>query len=206
MERIVARYYREPASGLAEELRFGNVVYVFDDGSGEPGAFLIVNMDHYRAVIGARSHRFTYLGLGCADGSPMRPVFQRVRNDLRARMARGEVGVLHLTTRTPHAIRAMERAFPGAVAPRPATDSTDELAIAAHVKSAIHRHPEREPGESPFVLRQLKKGRFSAQEVARIRASQGATALSRCGVDCEGADEIIVFHRFDDTLPQAAAP
>jgi hypothetical protein len=203
LERIVASYYREPASGLAEELRFGNLVYLLDDEAGNPGAFLVVNLDHHRAVIAERAHRFTYLGLGCAKGCPMPPVFGQVRDDLRDRLEPGEVGVLHLTTRTPHAIRGLERAFPGGIAPRPESDSPDDLRIAAHVKSTIHRHPEREPGESPFVLRQLKKGRFTPEEVARIRASTQPTALSRFRVDCEGEDELIVFHRFEreGTMP-----
>src|SRR5689334_16471841 len=81
MLRIVARYYRGPESGLDEELRFGDRVYLGEDDAGMVRAFLIVNLDHRHAVISGRVHRFTYLGLGCAYGLPMAPVFQRAKAD-----------------------------------------------------------------------------------------------------------------------------
>jgi hypothetical protein len=196
MRRIVARYYRGPDAGLDEELRFGNVVYYIEADAGVIGAFLIVNLDHHRAEIAGREHRFTYLGLGCAEGCPMPPVFRQVRDDVLERLDAGFVGVLHLTTRTPYAFRGLEKAFPGGIVPGLAEDSPHDLRIAAYIKEAIHRHPRRSERESPFVLRELKKGRFSDTEVARIRGFQGSSPIARFGVDCEGSDEVIVFHRF----------
>jgi hypothetical protein len=198
MARIVGRYYRGPESGLEDELRFGDRVYCAHDPAGCIGAFLIVNLDHHRAVLGERVHRFTYLGLGCAHGLPMVPVFRQAKSDAAAPLSSSEIGVLHLTTRTPFAFRGLQKAFGGNVYPAAAAaDQPAELAaIARYLKTHVHRHRERSQGEDPFVLRELKKGRFSAAEVARIRAFAGPNPLPRFGVDCEGADEVIAFHRF----------
>ena len=196
MLRIVERYYRGPESGLDEELRFGDRVYLGEDDAGTVRAFLIVKLDHRRAVISGQVHRFTYLGLGCAYGVPMAPVFRQAKADFAALMAPGEVGVMHLTTRTPFAFRGLERAFEGELYPAVSARPDEPSAIAADLKANWHRHAQRAEHEPPFVLRELKKGRFSGDEVARIRAFDGPSPLARFGVDCEGADEVIAFHRF----------
>jgi hypothetical protein len=68
--------------------------------------------------------------------------------------------------------------------------------VARHLKHELHRHRPRAARESPFLLRELKQGRFRAEEVARIQAFAGDSPIHRFGIDCGGADEIIVFHRF----------
>jgi hypothetical protein len=197
MARIAGRYYVDPARGVEEELRFGNQVYA-SRADGVLGAFLIVNLDHHQAVLAGRVHRFTYLGLGCASGAPMSPVFRRAKSDLQERLSAGQVGVLHLTTRTPYAIRGVEKAFGSHVFPAALPGEEEEpCAIARYLKASVHRHAPRAPNESPFVLRELKQGRFREEEVARIRAFEGASAIARFGIECAGADEIIAFHRFD---------
>jgi len=197
MAEVAARYYLRPGEGLDEELRFGDRVYYAGGDDGGVSAFLIVHMDHQRAMIEGRLHQFTYLGLGCANGSPMTPVFQRAKADLRQRLEPDSVGVLHLTTRTPYAIRGIEKAFGPPVFPTQSGEGEgDALEIARHLKTSLHRHAPRVAGESPFVLRELKQGRFREEEIARIRAFGAASPLARFGVDCDGMDEIIVFHRF----------
>jgi hypothetical protein len=196
MMRIVERYYRGPESGLEEELRFGDRVYLGEDDEGTVRAFLVVHLDHRRALIAGQVHRFTYLGLGCAYGVPMVPVFRRAKADFSALLAPGEVGVMHLTTRTPFAFRGLQRAFEGEIYPAASAAPDEPSAIAADLKANWHRHAERAQDEQPFVLRELKKGRFTAAEVERIRGFQGANPLARFGVDCQGADEVIAFHRF----------
>ena len=196
MAAVAARYYLRPVEGVDEELRCGDRVYLAKSGSAI-GAFLIVDMDHHRASIDGRFHQFTYLGLGCASGVPMAPVFQRVKVDLGERLERGAVGVLHLTTRTPYAIRGIEKAFGGDVFPQAtAAGDGDAAPIARHLKSVVHRHAPRSADESPFLLRELKQGRFRDEEIARIRTFRGENPIARFDVDCTGADELIVFHRF----------
>jgi hypothetical protein len=197
MARVAARYYVDPAKGVAEELRFGDRVYYTRIDEHSIGSFLIVHLDHLRATIGARPHHFTYLGLGCADGSPMVPVFRRAKSDLEERLAPGALGVLHLTTRTPYAIRGIEKAFGPEVYPKVLPeDDGDALEIARFLKSELHRHAPCDADESPFLLRDLKQGRFRAEEIARIRSFEGGGPMARFGIDCAGADELIVFHRF----------
>jgi hypothetical protein len=197
MAEVAARYYIRPADGLDAELQFGDRVYYARKGEGAIGAFLIVHMDHQRAVIDGRLHQFTYLGLGCADGSPMTPVFRRAKADLGRCLEPGSAGVLHLTTRTPYAIRGIEKAFGPPVFPTQSAETdADAVEIARYLKQSVHRHAPRIAGESPFVLRELKQGRFREEEIARIRAFDAASPLARFGVDCVGMDEIIVFHRF----------
>ena len=197
MADIAARYYVRPAEGLEEELRFGDRVYFTPQGSPGTGAFLVVHMDHHRAVIEGRLHQFAYFGLGCANGEPMSPLFQRAKADLAALLEARSVGVVHLTTRTPYAIRGIERAFEVAVFPTQFEEpDRHAIEIARHLKASVHRHGPRVAGESPFVLRELKQGRFRAEEVARIRAFAGPSPLADFGIDCAGADEVIVFHRF----------
>ena len=197
MADVAARYYVRPETGLDEELPFGDRVYYAESGVAGMSAFLIVRMDYQRAVIEGRLHQFTYLGLGCANGSPMTPVFRRAKADLRERLEPGAVGVLHLTTRTPYAIRGIEKAFGLPVFPTQSGEGEDDaLEIARHLKTAVHRHAPRVADESPFVLRELKQGRFREEEIARIRAFGAASPLARFGVECDGMDELIVFHRF----------
>lgn len=196
MGRIASHYYREPEQGVLEELRFGDRVYFFDDATGDAGAFLIVNLDYHAARIHGGAHRFTYLGLGCAKGGPMAALFQAARDDFAARLEPGVNAVMHLTTRTPYAIRGLERAFASAMHPRVAGDSVHAKAIAAYIKGTLHRHAERVAGEDPFVLRGLKKARFRDEELERIRNFEGDTALARLCIACDGADEAIVFHHF----------
>ena len=45
MREVAANYYREPDSGLSDELRCGNLVYFVEDDDGAIGCFLI---RHYR--------------------------------------------------------------------------------------------------------------------------------------------------------------
>jgi len=107
------------------------------------------------------------------------------------------VGVLHLTTRTPFAYRSFEKAFAKDVFPTVSgTETAESVRIASYIKSAIHNHAPLCKEENPFLLRQLKKGRFNSEEIARIKSFKGETPISRLGVDCNGADELIVFHTF----------
>jgi len=197
MIEVAARYYRHPDLGLAEELRFGNLVYFVDNDVDEIGCFLIVDFDHHSATIDGICYRFTYLGLGCATKAPMIPVFQQVKRDFARCLAPGTVGVLHLTTRTPFAYRSIVRAFGCSVFP---TDSHEEksdlIALARNIKSYIHHRSMVTEADSPFILRGVKKGPFNENEVARIGALREDTPLSRLKIACDGADELIVFHTF----------
>ena len=111
MREVAAHYYREPDSGLSDELRCGNLVYFVEDDDGAIGCFLIVDFDHHRTTLNDRYYRFTYLGLGCATSSSIVPVFRKVKSDFSQQLAKGTVGVLHLTTRTPFAYHSIERAY-----------------------------------------------------------------------------------------------
>ena len=198
MRGIAAHYYREPVDGLVQELECGNLVYTNRTSDGRVGAFLIVNLDHHAATIGYSAHRFTYLGLGCAAGCPIVPIFEQVKSEFSGVLGHDDVGVLHLTTRTPFAYRSIRRAYgadiyPTGLAEQPAR----AIALARYIKSEIHRQVSH-PNDDPFVLREVKKGPFTPQEVSRIGTFRGDTPIARLGVDCTGRDEVIVFHTFSN--------
>ena len=197
MLQIVEGYYRDPESGLDDELRYGNLVYFVENTDGSFGCFVIVDFDHHTAMIDNQRYQFTYLGLGCAKRHPMAPVFQQVKSDFAQCVRRGAVGVLHLTTRTPFAYRSFEKAFVKDVFPTVSgTESAESVQIASYIKSSIHNHAPLFEEENPFLLRQIKKGQFTDEEIVRIKSFKGASPISRLAIDCNGADELIVFHAF----------
>jgi len=197
MFQIAGGYYRDQESGLNDELQYGNLVYFVDSTDDSLACFVIVDFDHHKTTINNLQYQFTYLGLGCAKGHPMTPVFQQVKSDFAQSVRKGTVGVLHLTTRTPFAYRSFEKAFGKDVFPTvPRIQSAESMQIASYIKSSIHNHPPLREGENPFLLRQIKKGQFKNEEIARIRSFTGETPISQLEIDCSGSDELIVFHTF----------
>lgn len=197
LREVVAVYFEEPDSGLSEELRHGNLVYLVEGDHGSISCFLIVDFDHQRTTIDGKIHRFTYLGLGCATASSMAPVFWKVKSDFSERLTEGTVGVLHLTTRTPFAYHGVERAYGGDLFPTGRDPERPEARrVARYIKESIHGQPVLSDGDNPFLLREVKKGPFSPQEVSRIGAFRGDSPILKLGVTCDGRDEVIVFHTF----------
>jgi len=197
MFQIAGGYYRDPESGLIDELQYGNLVYLVDSTDDSLACFVIVDFDHHKTTINNLPYQFTYLGLGCAKGHPMTPVFQQVKSDFAQSVRTGTVGVLHLTTRTPFAYRSFEKAFGKDVFPTVSRNqSAESMQIASYIKSSIHNHPPLHEEENPFLLRQIKKGQFNNAEIARIRSFKGETPISQLEIDCSGSDELIVFHTF----------
>lgn len=124
-------------------------------------------------------------------------MLRQVKSDFSERLAIGTVGVLHLTTRTPFAYHGIERAFASDVFPTVSDNQAPEsIMIVKYLRAAIHHQPLLSDEENPFVLREVKKGPFAPQEVARIATFRGDTPISRMGIPCDGRDELIVFHTF----------
>ena len=197
MLEIAEGYYRDPESGLNDELQYGNLVYYVESTDGALACFVIVDFDHHQATIANQRYQFSYLGLGCAKRHPMVPVFQQVKSDFAQSVATDTVGVLHLTTRTPFAYRSFEKAFGKDVFPTVSgTESAESMQIASYIKSSIHNHTPLRDEENPFLLRQIKKGQFNNEETVRIRSFKGETPISQLEIDCSGSDELIVFHTF----------
>ena len=111
MLQITEGYYRDPESGLKDELRYGNLVYFVESTDGALACFVIVDFDHHKTTINNLQYQFTYLGLECAKKHSIIPVLQRIKSDFAQSVATDTVGVLHLTTRTPFAYRSLEKAF-----------------------------------------------------------------------------------------------
>jgi len=197
MRQVAANYYREPDSGLSDELRYGNLLYFVEDDVGAIGCFLIVDFDHHSTTMNDRYYRFTYLGLGCATSSSIVPVFRKVKSDFSQQLAKGTVGVLHLTTRTPFAYHSIERAYGSDIFPTGSDHEPPEsIRIVKYMREAIHHHSPVSNWDNPFLLREVKKGPFNQQEIARIGAFRGDNPISKMGVQCDGSDELIVFHTF----------
>jgi hypothetical protein len=197
MLHLMEGYYRDPMTGLREELQCGNLVYWAESSDGLMGSFLIVNFDHDKSRINDQLYQFTYLGLGCATTCPIAPVFQQVKSDFSKIIARGTIGVLHLTTRTPFAYHGIEKAFTSDIFPNASEHQRSHAKeIASYIKASIHKHPSLSEAEDPFVLRQIKEGRFTDHEIGRIRSFKGETPISMFRIDCTGSDELIVFHTF----------
>ena len=197
MLEVAANYYREPESGLSDELRCGNLVYFIDADDGSLGCFLIVDFDHHRTTFEQREFRFTYLGLGCAKSSSIVPVFQKVKSDFAGHLAKGTVGVLHLTTRTPFAYHGIERAFERDIFPTGREhEPPDAVRIVEYIRETIRRQPPVIDDDSPFLLHQEKPGPFNPREIARIATFRGESPIAKMGVRCDGRDEVIVFHTF----------
>ena len=197
MRKVAANYYREPDSGLSDELRCGNLVYFVEADDGAIGCFLIVDFDHHRTTLDHRYFRFTYLGLGCATSSSIVPVFRKVKSDFSQQLAKGTVGVLHLTTRTPFAYHGIERAFDRDIFPTGSDHEPPEsIRMVRYIRGAIHNQPLVSDRDNPFLLRDVKKGPFNPQEITRIASFRGDTPISKMGVRCDGRDEVIVFHTF----------
>jgi hypothetical protein len=197
MWEVAANYYREPDSGLSDELRCSNLVYFIEDDDGAIGCFLIVDFDHHRTTLNDRYYRFTYLGLGCATSSSIVPVFRKVESDFSQQLAKGTVGVLHLTTRTPFAYHGIERAYGSDIFPTGWDHEPPEsIRIVKYIREAIHHQPLVSDRDNPFLLREIKEGPFNPQEIARIGTFRGDTPISKMGVRCDGRDEVIVFHTF----------
>ena len=66
MLQITEGYYRDPESGLKDELRYGNLIYFVESTDGALACFVIVDFDHHKTTINNLQYQFTYLGLGCA--------------------------------------------------------------------------------------------------------------------------------------------
>ena len=194
---LVASYYTDPDAGLEEELSYGDRVYTLRTDDGTIGSFLIVDLRHDDTTIGGREHLFTYLGLGCARATPFVPLARAAKADTVDALPADAVGVVHLSTRTPFAYHAIESAFGSDVYPT-ASGADDHLVapIAAHIKHEIHRHSDRTPNEDPFLLSEVKKVRFTEEELRRIHAFDGTTPLVRYGIDEHEGDELIVLHTF----------
>ena len=158
MLNIMEGYYRDPVTGLREELECGNLVYAAEGPDGLMGCFLIVYFDHHKATINDQRYQFTYLGLGCATTCPIVPVFQQVKTDFSQTIDRGTIGVLHLTTRTPFAYHGIEKAFGSDIFPSTSeSQPVQAKLIAEYIKSSIHKPAALGEGEDPFVLRQNQR-------------------------------------------------
>jgi hypothetical protein len=125
------------------------------------------------------------------------PVFRKVKSDFSQQLAKGTVGVLHLTTRTPFAYHGIERAYGSDIFPTGWDHELPEsIRIGKYLREAIHHQPLVSERDNPFLLREVKKGPFNPQEIARIGTFRGDTPLAKMGVRCDGRDEVIVFHTF----------
>ena len=197
MRKVAENYYREPDTGLSDELRCGNLVYFIEADDGAIGCFLIVDFDHHRTIFNHRYYRFTISGLGVRHRLPSFPCSGRSKATSPNNSPKA-LSESCISRRGPHLLTMVSNAPSVAISFQPARDnkSPKSIRMVRYIREAIHNQPLVSDRDNPFLLREVKKGPFNPQEIARIASSRGDTPISKMGVRCDGRDEVIVFHTF----------